>query len=242
MSYDDASMRALPHNAVATDMTYEDKSVSCSDDLITADDIKKRYIYRFFKRALDIVGSLIGLVVLSPVFAVTAIAIKTEDGGNPIFVQTRVGKNGKFFRMYKFRSMYPDADKDLKKLQDKNEADGLVFKIANDPRTTKVGAFIRKTSIDELPQLVNILKGEMSIVGPRPPLGNEVYYYNDYQMQRLLVKPGLTCYWQCSGRSDLSFDDWMKMDVQYIKDSGFFKDIESILRTLPAVILHKGAY
>lgn len=204
--------------------------------------LKHQPVYEFLKRALDIVCSSLGLVCLSWLFLITAIAIVIEDGGNPIFAQTRVGKDGKFFRMYKFRSMYIGADKNIREFAKQNEADGPVFKIANDPRVTKVGAFIRKTSIDEFPQLINILKGDMSIVGPRPPLGNEVLQYNDFQMQRLLVKPGLTCYWQCSGRSHVCFDEWMKMDIQYIKDRSFWKDIKIILKTVPAVLLGKGAY
>lgn len=204
--------------------------------------VKTRKAYEIGKRIVDIVGSLAGLILLSPVFALTAIAIKVEDGGSPIFAQTRVGKDGKFFRMYKFRSMCDGAERKLKELVDQNEVDGPAFKMTNDPRVTKVGAFIRKTSIDELPQLVNILKGEMSIVGPRPPLGHEVMKYNDYQMKRLSVKPGLTCYWQCSGRSDVSFDEWMDMDIKYIHERGFWKDIEIILKTIPAVLFHKGAY
>ncbi len=198
--------------------------------------------YRIAKRTLDITCSLLALIVLSPVFAITALAIWLEDGGNPIFAQTRVGKDGKFFRMYKFRSMCVDAEKKLKDLQDKNETDGPTFKMTHDPRVTKVGAFIRKTSIDELPQLINILNGSMSIVGPRPPLGNEVIQYNDYQMQRLSVKPGLTCFWQCSGRSDICFDEWMDLDIKYIKEHSFWLDIKLIAKTIPAVLLNRGAY
>lgn len=203
---------------------------------------EEKPIYEFFKRMLDIVCSITALVCLSWLFLITALAIMIEDGGNPFFVQTRVGKNGKVFRMYKFRSMYMGAEHEINKLQDKNEADGPVFKIANDPRVTRVGAFIRRTSIDELPQLINILKGDMSIVGPRPPLKNEVLEYNDFQLQRLLVKPGLTCYWQCSGRSDVSFDEWMRLDIKYIKERSFWNDIKIIFNTIPAVIIGKGAY
>lgn len=194
------------------------------------------------KRLFDIVCSLLALIALSPVFAITALAIKLEDGGSPIFAQTRIGKNGKPFKMYKFRSMCVNAEKKLEELQSLNEADGPVFKIEKDPRITKVGEFIRKTSIDELPQLINILKGDMSIVGPRPPLENEVKEYNSYQRGRLAVKPGLTCYWQCSGRSNIGFDQWVELDLKYIRERGFFKDIEIILRTVPAVLFHKGAY
>ena len=203
---------------------------------------KEKKTYEFFKRSFDIVCSFLALVFLSPILLITAVAIKIDDGGPVIFAQTRIGKDGKIFRMYKFRSMCVDAERKIKELQDKNESDGLAFKMEHDPRITRVGRFIRKTSIDELPQLINILIGDMSIVGPRPPLGYEVYYYNEYQMQRLLVKPGLTCYWQCSGRSDVSFDEWMDMDIKYIKERGFWRDIAIILKTVPAVLFSKGAY
>lgn len=199
-------------------------------------------VYIFLKRTMDIVCSLIALIILSPIFLLSAIAIKIEDGGKVIFSQNRVGKNENTFKMYKFRSMCSDAEEMLHDLQEKNEMDGLAFKIAKDPRITKVGGFIRKTSIDELPQLINILSGDMSIVGPRPPLESEVANYNDYQRQRLLVKPGLTCFWQCSGRSDMSFDDWMNSDMYYIQNRSLWLDIKLILKTVPAVFKSKGAY
>ena len=217
----------------------EQKPVEIKCDIIS---FKEKKTYEFFKRSFDIVCSFLALVLLSPILLITAVAIKIDDGGPVIFAQTRIGKDGKIFRMYKFRSMCVDAERKIKELQDKNESDGLAFKMEHDPRITRVGRFIRKTSIDELPQLINILIGDMSIVGPRPPLGYEVYYYNEYQMQRLLVKPGLTCYWQCSGRSDVSFDEWMDMDIKYIKERGFWRDIAIILKTVPAVLFRKGAY
>lgn len=199
-------------------------------------------VYLFLKRTMDIVCSLIALIVLSPIFLISAIAIKTEDGGKVIFSQNRVGKNENVFKMYKFRSMCSDAEEKLQDLQDQNEMDGLAFKIAKDPRVTKIGAFIRKTSIDELPQFINILIGDMSIVGPRPPLESEVANYNDYQRQRLLVKPGLTCFWQCSGRSNMSFDDWMNSDIYYIQNRSLWLDIKLIFKTIPAVLKSIGAY
>ncbi len=229
-------MLQIPNNEIANELVLE-------RDLHKETVVQKeRRGYEFAKRVFDVVSSLLALIVFSPLMGITALAIKLEDGGSPIFAQTRVGKDGKFFRMYKFRSMCEDAEKKLKELQDRNEADGLAFKMSNDPRVTRVGAFIRKTSIDELPQLFNIFKGNMSVVGPRPPLGYEVMQYDDYQMQRLSVKPGLTCYWQCSGRSDVSFDEWMDLDIKYINERGFLKDIEIIFRTIPAVLFHKGAY
>lgn len=194
------------------------------------------------KRAFDVVSSLCAMVVLSPVFLVTAIAIKCEDPKGPVvFSQDRVGKDGKIFRMYKFRSMYVDAEERLKELQDLNEADGPVFKIKNDPRITKVGHFIRKYSIDELMQLVNVFKGDMSVVGPRPALPNEVAQYDDLAKQRLAVKPGLSCYWQVSGRSNLSFEEWMQLDVKYINEMSVWTDIKIIALTVPAVIKGEGA-
>ena len=230
------SMLQIPNNEIANELVLER---DLHKEIVVQ---KERRGYEFAKRVFDVVSSLLALIVFSPLMGITALAIKLEDGGSPIFAQTRVGKDGKFFRMYKFRSMCEDAEKKLKELQDRNEADGLAFKMSNDPRVTRVGAFIRKTSIDERPQLFNIFKGNMSVVGPRPPLGYEVMQYDDYQMQRLSVKPGLTCYWQCSGRSDVSFDEWMELDIKYIRERSFFKDIEIIFRTIPAVLFHKGAY
>ncbi len=200
----------------------------------------KRPVYEFFKRLTDIALSALALVLLSPLFAWVAFMVH-KDGGPAFFVQERAGKDVKYFKMYKFRSMCVDAEDKLEELRDKNEADGLVFKIEDDPRLTKFGKFIRKTSIDELPQLLNILKGEMSLVGPRPPLRCEVENYNDYQLQRLSVKPGLTCIWQCSGRSDVGFDDWMRMDMEYIEKRGYFYDLYLILKTIPAVLARRGA-
>ncbi len=197
--------------------------------------------YLFVKRLTDITCSFLALVVLSPLLLVVAACIKS-DGGPVFFMQTRVGKGGKTFKMYKFRSMIVDAEELLKELESKNEASGPVFKIHDDPRVTRVGAFIRKYSIDELPQLINILKGDMSVVGPRPPLPSEVEMYDAYAMQRLKVKPGLTCYWQCCGRSKISFEKWIDMDLEYINDQGIWCDFKMILKTIPAVLNADGAY
>lgn len=199
-------------------------------------------VYFFLKRLMDIVCSLLALVCLSPLLVIVAFAIKLESKGPVVFSQKRIGKDGKVFYMYKFRSMVVDAEKVLEDLVDNNEADGPVFKIKDDPRVTKVGKFIRKYSIDELLQLVNILKGDMTIVGPRPALPNEVAEYDDFAKQRLLVKPGLTCYWQVMGRSDISFEDWMKLDAKYIKEMSLWLDIKLILKTIPAVLKGDGAY
>lgn len=201
----------------------------------------KRSVYFFVKRIFDIVSSLCAMIVLSPVFLVTALAIKIEDGGPAVFSQDRVGKDGKLFKMYKFRSMYIDAEDRLSDLAEQNEADGPVFKIKNDPRITKVGRFIRKYSIDELMQLVNVFKGDMSVIGPRPALPNEVEEYDDFARKRLLVKPGLSCYWQISGRSNIGFEEWMKLDVKYINEMSIITDVKIILLTIPAVLKGDGA-
>ena len=191
---------------------------------------------------MDIVIALLGLILLSPLMLVTAVLIYRGSPGPIIFKQIRVGKNGKEFLMYKFRSMYQDAESRLKELESMNEADGPVFKMAEDPRITKVGKWIRKTSIDELPQLFNVLKGDMSIVGPRPPLPREVAQYSDWAWGRLAVKPGLTCYWQISGRSDVSFEEWMKLDLKYVEEQSFWTDMEILWKTVGVVLNGKGAY
>jgi exopolysaccharide biosynthesis polyprenyl glycosylphosphotransferase len=197
------------------------------------DEYKRGPVYEISKRIVDILGSLFGIILLSPIFIATAIAIKLDSKGPVFFVQERCGKDGKIFKMYKFRSMCVDAEEKLKELLDKNEMSGPVFKMKDDPRITRVGKFIRKTSIDELPQLFNVLKGDMSLVGPRPPLVREVKQYTPYQMQRLLVKPGLTCYWQIMGRNKISdFDEWVELDIKYIKERNFWLDMKLIFKTI----------
>ena len=199
--------------------------------------------YKFIKRAFDIVASAAGLVVLSPLFLIVSILIVLDDPeASPIFVQTRVGKDGKKFRFYKFRSMVADAEDQLDSLMECNEMDGPVFKIRDDPRVTKVGRFIRKTSIDELPQLWNVLWGDMSLVGPRPPLPREVAQYSEYQRRRLCVTPGLTCYWQIAGRNDVTFKDWVEMDLKYIREQSLWTDLKILVRTIGAVLHGGGAY
>jgi len=192
--------------------------------------------YCFLKRAIDFVCSLVGLIVLSPIFFTVAILIRLESKGNPIFSQVRVGKDGEEFKMYKFRSMVANAEELKDKLCDKNEMSGPMFKIKEDPRVTKVGKFIRRTSIDELPQLVNVLNGEMSLVGPRPSLPKEVAKFENWMMDRLSVKPGLTCYWQVSGRSDIRFEEWMKLDVKYVEERNTLVDIGLIFRTFGVLL------
>lgn len=202
----------------------------------------KSNIYKWLKRAFDVVAACFALVVLSPVFLITAIAIFVEDGGPIFFTQQRAGKDMKSFKIYKFRSMYKNAEAQFEKMQVQNEQTGHAFKIKNDPRITRVGKFIRRYSIDELPQLFNIIKGDMSVVGPRPIIYSQMEACNAYEKQRLIVKPGLTCYWQVCGRAKIKWEQWVELDLQYIQDMSIKKDIELIIRTFPAVFGQDGAY
>lgn len=187
--------------------------------------------YYFLKRTMDVFCSLMGLIALSPILLIIGIAIKLESKGPIIFSQERVGKGGETFNIYKFRSMVVNAEELKEKLNSKNEMSGPMFKMKEDPRVTKIGKFMRKTSIDELPQLLNVLKGEMSLVGPRPSLPKEVMKFEDWMMERLRVKPGLTCYWQVSGRNDIDFEDWMKLDVKYVRERNILIDIKLVFKT-----------
>lgn len=204
--------------------------------------VKERYVYWFFKRFQDIVFSGIALLVLWPLLLIIALLVWLDDPkGSPIFTQKRCGRKGREFDFYKFRSMYVDAESKLEELLEQNEMEGPAFKIKDDPRITRLGKVLRKTGLDELPQLVNILKGDMSIVGPRPPLPREVAQYDDYQMQRLMVTPGLTCYWQIQPhRNDLTFDEWMDLDVKYIYERSFWVDWKIILATVRTVLEGRG--
>ncbi|WP_029702423.1 MULTISPECIES: sugar transferase [Clostridium] len=197
--------------------------------------------YHFLKRTIDIIFSFVGIIAFFPIMFVVAVAIKLDSKGPIIFSQARVGKNGKIFKMYKLRSMTHDAEQLLDNLQHKNEMTGPIFKIKQDPRITRVGRFIRKTSIDELPQLFNVIKGEMSLVGPRPNLPKEVAKFTSQQKIKLLAKPGLTCYWQVMGRSSIDFDEWMKLDLKYIKDRSTLLDIKLIFKTLGVFFGDKNA-
>lgn len=203
---------------------------------------KERNVYRFFKRAIDIIGSLIGLILASPILLIVGILIKLESKGPIVFSQTRVGLNGKEFKMYKLRSMVVNAEELKKKLEEQNEMSGPMFKIKDDPRITKVGKFIRKTSIDELAQLVNVLKGDMSLVGPRPSLPNEVAELEEWMLERLEVKPGLTCYWQVMGRNKIGFEEWMRLDIRYVRERSFWLDIKLIFKTFFVLFGDKNAY
>jgi lipopolysaccharide/colanic/teichoic acid biosynthesis glycosyltransferase len=204
--------------------------------------LKKKSLYLAIKRVMDIVLASLALIVLSPVFAVIAAAIKADSKGKIIFSQLRTGKDGKPFVMYKFRSMYQGAEAKRRDLLEHNEMDGPVFKISNDPRITKVGRFIRSYSLDELPQLVNILRGDMSIVGPRPLVVYEADKLTEYENKRHLVKPGLTCYWQIKGRSRLTFQEWIYLDLKYITEMNLFTDLKLILLTFKVVAMKKGVY
>ncbi len=200
--------------------------------------LKDRGSYLFFKRVQDVILSALALIVLAPVFLLLALIIVIDSpGASPIFSQIRVGQDGREFKFYKFRSMYPDAERRLAELLKYNEMDGPVFKIKDDPRITRVGRFIRRSSIDELPQLWNILKGDMSIVGPRPALPREVEQYDEFAQQRLWVIPGLTCFWQVQhGRNDLSFQEWMELDAKYLAERSFLTDWKIIFKTIGAVV------
>jgi exopolysaccharide biosynthesis WecB/TagA/CpsF family protein len=194
------------------------------------------------KRAFDIAASFAGLCLLAPLFLAIALAIAIEDRGPVFFRQTRIGKNGKPFRMIKFRSMVVDAERIRKQIEAMSERDGVCFKMRKDPRITRVGAWLRRTSIDELPQLINVLTGDMSLVGPRPALPKEVTAYWDRALQRLDVKPGITCIWQVSGRAEIPFDQQVEMDIDYVEDHGLARDLWLLLRTVPAVATGRGAY
>lgn len=195
--------------------------------------LQPKPVYEVFKRGMDIACSAAALVVLSPLLAAASLSIVATDLGSPIYTQTRVGKDGKPFRIYKFRSMYLDADERKAALMAQNESQGATFKMKDDPRITKVGAFLRKTSIDELPQLVNILKGDMTIVGPRPFIPDE---QDKLPEDRLLVKPGLSCYWQIGGGNDLPLEEQIALDRRYIKERSMWTDIKIIFRTVAHVL------
>ena len=199
--------------------------------------------YELLKRCIDRIGAGVGLLLLSPLFAFLAALIKLESSGPVLFSQTRIGLAGEPFRCWKFRSMYVDAEQRKEELLAQNEmAGGTTFKMKKDPRITRVGAFIRKASIDELPQLWNVFRGDMSLVGPRPPVPREVDQYTARERQRLFVKPGITCIWQVSGRSDLPFPEQVMLDIEYIQKRSLWMDIKLLLRTLPAVLFARGAY
>jgi len=199
-------------------------------------------VYLLIKRLIDLLGALAGLILILPLFPFLVLLIKLDSPGPLLFRQRRVGKNGRDFDCFKFRSMVVDAEVRKEQLAHMNEATGSAFKIRNDPRITGVGRFIRRSSLDEFPQLFNVLRGDMTIVGPRPQIPSEVAEYTPRQARRLLVKPGLTCLWQVSGRSHVDFEEWMELDLEYVRRRGFWYDLKVLSRTIPAVIDRKGAY
>lgn len=225
------------------DSFQSSSSVKPSIKMIDESKLNHKNMYRIIKRILDIMGSLFGLLFLSPLFLIVALLMKREEPHGPIFFsQMRIGKDEKQFKMFKFRSMCIDAEEKLEELLDHNEVDGAMFKIKDDPRVTKVGKFIRKTSIDELPQLWNVLKGEMSLVGPRPPLIREVAEYSEYDKQRLLVKPGCTGAWQVSGRNDVGFEEMVQLDIDYIDNLSLWNDIKIVFKTVGVIFKPNSAY
>ncbi len=209
----------------------------------------RRIIWRNFlnspqasKRLLDVVISFMALILLAPLFLIVGMLIMLEDRGAVFFCQTRVGKDGREFKLFKFRSMCLDAEARLTALLESNQhKEGVTFKLKNDPRLTKIGKWLRMFSIDEFPQFYNVLLGDMSLVGPRPPLPREVMLYTFSDRRRLVVKPGLTCFWQIGGRSEIDFKGQVKLDVEYIESQSFWGDIKILFKTVPAVLFRKGA-
>lgn len=202
----------------------------------------RSFYARFGKRVVDVVGALTGIVLFGPLMLLFSLLIKLTSRGPVFYRSSRLGHGGRKFTFYKFRSMYVGADRDRDQLLHLNEVDGPAFKISRDPRTTRIGRFMRSTSIDELPQFFNVLIGDMSLVGPRPPLPEEEAKYEPWQRRRLEVKPGITCLWQISGRSRLGFNEWMRLDLEYIRRQSFTTDTRILLRTIPAVLSRDGAY
>ena len=210
--------------------------------LLNRDKIKSRFIYHSVKRVFDFLAATCGIIILSPLMLIIAILIKSEDHGPIFYKQVRVGKNGKTFKMYKFRSMFVNADKMLDKLKEQNDVDGPMFKMKDDPRVTKIGHFIRKHSLDELPQFLNVLKGDMSLVGPRPPLPSEVEEYSEYDKQRLFVIPGCTGLWQATERNEVGFTEMVQLDIEYIQKANLFFDLWIIWKTVEVIIKPNSSY
>lgn len=219
-------------------MTKEDNEQVQAD----SQKVKGRPLYHGIKRVFDFVASAIALVLLSPLLLFLAIKIHGEDGGPVFYSQIRIGKNEKPFRIYKFRSMVVNADQLKKKLLTQNEVAGAMFKMHDDPRVTKIGKFIRAHSLDELPQLWNVLKGDMSLIGPRPPLPDEVAEYDDWDKQRLLVKPGCSGLWQATSRNEADFKGMVLLDIEYINKSSLLFDLKLILMTIKVIIHPNGIY
>lgn len=217
------------------EINFEDNEVKLRQQILS------KKVYEFIKRTFDIICSIVTLIILSPILLIISMLIKIESPGPVIFMQERVGINKKTFKMYKFRSMVANAEELKCKLVEKNERNGPMFKMKNDPRVTRIGRFIRKTSIDELPQLINILKGEMSFVGPRPSLPDEVNQFEPWMLKRLVVRPGLTCYWQVGGRDKIDYIDWMKLDIKYVDERNIWVDLKLIFKTFFVLLGDKNA-
>lgn len=223
---------------VETKARHDDAGAAIPGDFVIHDPLA----YAAGKRVFDLAVGLLVFVLVLPIFPLIALMIKLDSAGPVFYRQDRIGRGGRPFRFYKFRSMYREADRRLAELQSRNEQDGPVFKMKADPRVTPVGQFLRRSSMDEIPQILNVLRGEMSIVGPRPPLPVEVARYQPWHRRRLDVKPGITCLWQIAGRSQIGFDEWMRLDMQYLRTRGFRTDLAIFAKTLPAVMARRGAY
>ncbi|AGK55757.1 sugar transferase [Bacillus sp. 1NLA3E] len=214
-----------------------------SDKYIRIEEMNEKFSYSMIKRLIDLIFSLFGIIFLMPLFIIVSLLIKLEDpNGSVFFKQIRVGKNGKEFYIYKFRTMVIDAEKQLEDLFKYNEVNGLMFKMKEDPRITKIGKFLRNTSLDEFPQLFNVLKGEMSLVGPRPPLPREVKEYTNYHKQRLYVLPGCTGLWQVTSRNNVGFEEMVMLDLEYIEKRSIFFDLRIIISTFNVLLINKTGY
>jgi len=231
------TVHIMEHDIIEDELS---NSKNLKFNFVTHSTVSHNYFYLKLKDLSDIILSTLALVLASPFIILIALMIKMEDGGPVFFKQERIGLNGRRFTFYKFRSMVVNAENLINELHDKNEADGPVFKIENDPRITKIGRFLRKTSLDELPQFYNVIKGEMSVVGPRPPLLREVKQYERSQLRRLSMKPGITGSWQVWGRHQVSFDEWMRMDLDYIDNWSLLLDFKIILATVTVIIKANG--
>jgi len=228
--------KGLPLPGIEPELSHQSQLACC------AGLVERPINFHWAKRSLDILGAGIMLILFFPLFFVLTLAVRISSPGPIFYRSNRVGLCGRLFPFVKFRTMYVDADRRLAELQDRNEKDGPIFKIKDDPRITPIGKVMRKFSLDELPQLISVLFGDMSLVGPRPPIPHEVEQYDEQTKIRLTVKPGMTCYWQISGRSNLTFDEWMAMDRKYIDEMSFGVDLMILLKTPLAVIKGDGAY
>lgn len=233
-------------NTVLNNFEYKEPAIYMDDNLMEVKEItvnsktNKRYL--FIKRLIDVIVSFIGLIVLSPLLAIISIIVALDSKGPVMFAQNRVGENGKIFTMYKYRTMHIDAGERQEEVNRTNELNGPIFKMKDDPRITNAGRYLRKITVDEFPQLWNVLKGEMTLVGPRPMLIEQVEQYTPYEKQRILVKPGCTGLWQVSGRSNLDFDEMIDLDLKYIENRSLVLDIKIILKTFVVIFTREGAY